>query len=323
MVSYHVEKNILLEKIKIDSDAYLLEYSHDEALKKPPEGAYVQNFAVPFPPVLVKEKGRYHPVIGKKFIHGMGNGKNLLPNGLIITKSGKNEDFFKYLLLLKQQFGGFNVIEKSIALKKLKQSAGRVDPEVLSFLDIPNNQQVVQNYILLADVPSDIKSLVLSKKLHEQTVFNIFRFKKKYQKELAEFISEIKLGTRKKNQLLDMIYYICKRENSEAGDILRDREITNILSLEVDPPHIGEKLYEYIHARRYPVMHQYQKELEKKLKQTGIRRDFHITLPRDFEKWEFKLCFNFSSAQEFNQKVKKLTEIGKEKSFQNLMAFRY
>jgi hypothetical protein len=89
-----------------------------------------------------------------------------------------------------------------------------------------------------------------------------------------------------------------------------------------DPPHRAEAVYRFVFASRYPAVQEYRERFFHQLKQTGIERNFHLRIPADFERWEFQLDFPFSSLEEFQEKVRRLADIGESEAFARLMQMR-
>ena len=49
----------------------------------------------------------------------------------------------------------------------------------------------------------------------------------------------------------------------------------------------------------------------------------HLVKPENFETWEFKLTFPFSSVTDFKRMVELLRKTGEKKAFAQLMDMRY
>jgi hypothetical protein len=233
-------------------------------------------------------------------------------------------DAVLYSIGVKAQTGGFTVVEKSIALKRLHRITEILDDSVYTLLDVPRNDRIVQHYLTLADAPEAIKDMVSSGVLHENTAFELFNLESAVWIPAAEFITEVALGTKKRNEIIAMLRDIARRDRKELLGLMRSSHMQAILQdAGMDPSHRGEKLYRYIRNMRYPSLHAYRKRFDEKLREVDIDRKFHLLLPENFEKWEFKLVMPFSSLEEFQNNIELLQRTGAQSSFAELMNMRY
>jgi hypothetical protein len=313
MIKYRLEEDISAEDICIESDEYSLEYY-----------SQVNNETKHFfgIPLHVFDGTKYFPVFGKKYINRNLSEKGTIPYSFIVDKTGTVYEFLRSLIYLKDEMKGFNYIEKAIALKKLYDIDRKVDIDTLELLEIPNNERHINGYLALASAPENIKELVLKERLHELTVFEIFQFDRQDWEKLAGFIAGIKLGTKKRNEILNMIYDIMKREGLKVREIVDSNEVREILGQKIDRLHIGQKLYNYFEDLWHPYISQYKKRFYSKLREVGIERYFRLKVPQNFENWLFEISFSFSSAHDFMRKVALLGDIGRTHSFHELMNLR-
>ncbi|MGQ9615680.1 MAG: hypothetical protein ACUVWJ_04670 [Spirochaetota bacterium] len=320
---YSLERDIAPEKIDMKSDDYLLEYVVDTGDVKPNEQNHRGRVCI-FPPILVRELERFMPVSGTVCLRQcIAGGKNI-PWGLIVGGVDDRYQFLCSLIYIKNAMGGFNVVEKAIALKKLFQYREIPEGWILELLGVPVSDGIIRNFLILSEAPGIIKELVFKGLIHENTAFVIFRFPREDWHGLAKFISGLALGTKKRNTILTMLFEISERDGRGVMDILNDKVITKILKEgRADPVHRAERLFTFVEKLRYPVMYNYRERFREKLREVGLSKDFHIVLPENFEKWEFRLMFTFSSLEDFRKKIEKLNRTAAKKSFSELLSMRY
>ena len=321
MVNFSLKERIPVDAIDNMSDKYSLEYSNyeldDPGLEE--EQSIASVYGLLYPPLLVFESGRYVTAAGKRIIALYNKINKDVPCGLIVDMPEDNFDFLKFLIYFKKHHTGLNVIEKSNALKKCFSLKGKVEEEIAVLLGVPKNGVIIQHYIDLADASEKIKTLILGGKLHEYTAFEIFSFRKEEWEPLAEFISALFLGTKKRNKIINMIYEITQREKKGVKSIIESDEINGILNSSADPPHVGEKIFTCIEEMRYPAICKYRKNFYKKLKNVGFDKKMQFDAPRDFELREYKLTFSFSSSEDFIEQVMRLKKISESGSFKDFM----
>ena len=315
---YTLKKDFPTDSIDVDSEEYCFEYCSTEKTEKESDEA------VTYPPVLYSEKGRYKPLLGRHILKRYAGLKKHIPWALVIQGSVSPQDAVRCSIHLKVQMGKFTAVEKALALRRLYSMHDAVDDSLLRLLDIPGNDRMLQCYLKLADAPVYIKDMVTRGVMHENTAFEILNMESDSWVPVARFIGEIALGTRKRNEILRMLRDIARRDRIEVVDIMENGHVKGILhDAGIDPPHRGMKLYRYIRNKRFPSIHEYEEQFEKKLGDVHLDGKFHLILPENFEKWEFKLVIPFSSAEEFRQNVEALKKTGEQPSFEELMSMRY
>ena len=315
---YTLKKDFPTDAIDVDSEEYCFEYCIAEKTEKE---SYE---AVTYPPVMYNEKGLYKPLLGRHILKRYASLKKHIPWALVIQSSVSPQDAVRYSIHLKVQMGKFSVVEKALALRRLYRMHDKVDDSLLRLLDMPENDRILRYYLKLADAPVYIKDMVTRGVMHENTAFEILSMESDSWVPVARFIGEIALGTRKRNEILRMLRDIARRDRIKVLDIIENAHVKGILhDTGIDPLHRGMKLYRSIRNMRYPSIHEYEEQFEKKLGDVHLDRKFHLILPENFEKWEFKLVIPFSSAKEFRQNVEALKKTGEQPSFEELMSLRY
>jgi hypothetical protein len=324
MVKFLLKERIPVDAINNMSDEYSLEHNNYDFdhIKLKEEQSFTDIHGLLYPPVFVNESGKYVTAAGKRVIATYKRINKDVPYGLIIDGSGNKYDFLKFLIHMKKEHAGLNVIEKSNALKKCFCLREKIEEEITVLLGIPKNEMIIQHYIDLADASENIKTLILSGKLHENTAFEIFSFMREEWDLLAEFISALFLGTKKRNKIINMVYEISQREETGVKALIENDEIYDILNSHVDPPQVGDRIFTYFEEMRYPVIYKYRKNFNKKLNDVGFDTTMQVVVPRDFELREFKLTFVFSSAGDFNDQIRKLKKIGESGPFKKLMEIK-
>jgi hypothetical protein len=315
---YELVKNIPFQKIDLHPSDFSLEYyCKDEMDSGGDTWSYIS-----YPPVLIHEEGRYTIVLGKKYVYTLVERKSDVPFGLVIKRKGNDYQFFTHLLCLKKDLQGYNVIEKSIAVKKMHDMKGQTDLRILDLLGIPKRIEYVDRYLQLYGACDEMKSLLVRGDLHENTAFEIIKFEKSMWKDVAVFLNDIALGTKKKNLICTMLREVAGDDQTKLRKIINSLELKKINELRIDPLHRGERIFRFIEELRYPAISSYRKRFNEKLKAVGIQKDFHLTLPKDFETWDFKVTVSFSSAEELKRNADKLKKYADTKAFSDLMKMR-
>jgi len=310
MEEFRIEEKIGANLIRTD-DEFCLEYGREKE-------AGFSGF-----PLLVFDGKLYSLVSGRDEVQRCRTEKKPLRYALVVDLMGDRLDLLRSLIRIKHETRGFNVIETAIAVKRLYCLSKNMDPDMLYRLGIPGNERFIEGYVCLADAPDTLKKLVLNGKLDKLTAFEIFSFERRNWVKVSRFTAGLKLGTKKRNSLLSMIYDIVQRDGLGVERLVESKKIKDILKMQIDPPHKGQKVYEAIERIRYPYITQYKEKFYETLRKVGMGRDFHLTVPQDFEQWCFSISFSFTSVDDFKRKVELLDTIGSKSTFQELMDLRY
>jgi len=320
VLEYTLLRNISPEYIQPEPSAFSLEYTDPETGKRSTE--IDGRFRLLFPPFLLLNEGRYEILQGRIPVeycklHGIA-----VPHVIVVEKKISNEDLLWFLLHLKKQSAGFNIIEKALAVRKFDEMVRRIPEDMPKLLDIPRSKRYLDNYKKLSYAPDEMRLAVLRGELHENTAFEIFRFPQESWCTLARFVSGLSTGTKKRNEILDMLLLITDGEKERVDRILGADEMRRIVKLGIDPPQIAQRIFEYVKELRYPHMFGYTKQFYKKLKQLKLNRGVQLTVPKDFEQWEFTMSLSFSTVEELKNQIEELKKIAEGSTFSELMSMR-
>jgi hypothetical protein len=315
MTTYRLIQSVPVKEIDVESENYCFDFV--------PRLSNGETIAL-FPPVLYSEKGRLQPILGRNQLHRSREKTSVLDSALVLEGTSLGLETVLFSISLKQSLGGFSVVEKSLALRRLHSLSGTEDGEILTDIGIPRHGSTIQNMITLADSPVEIKELVHRGELHENTAFEIFRFEKDLWLELALFISKLGVGTKKRNEILSMLGSISRRDQRSVPDILEDPDIRVILQRKnIDPPQRAEILYHHLKDLRYPSIREFRQRFDRKRKAVHLNRPLQLVLPENFERWQFKLVIPFSSTEEFQQCIEELRGTAESSAFRDLMDMRF
>ena len=252
---------------------------------------------------------------------GMHRADGVLHQALAVE--GSDSGILEELIKARSGARDFNWIERALALDRMAGLGMEKRSDLLRLLDIPHEPGRVRLFVKLARSAEGIRRPVAEGKLHPGTVFEIFRFPEEEQQDLARFISGLALGTRKRNQLLEMARDICARDRVAASTLLLENpEVRDIMSSPMDLHHRSARLFAWVEERRHPVMAGYRRRFFDLAAETGLARYCRLEPPRDFESWEFTLRVTFTCPEELKIKLEGLGSIVDGEQFERLMAMR-
>jgi hypothetical protein len=316
MTEYRIEENIEPARVKRD-ERFLFEYRPQTGKQGRPEDRFSS------PPILVSEKDGYLLISGSEAVERSTRKNIPIRYGFVVAPGPDRRELVRSLVLMKRELSGFNPVEKALVLKSYNETCGEVDAGFLSLLDIPKSGRFIEGYLSLAEAPGMLKDLVVTGEVDVFTAFEIFLFDRTHWDVAARFISQIKLGTKRRNRILSMIRDIALRDGTGPESIMQSTAIRLILQRKIDKLHKGQKVSEAIEKIRYPEMTKYTEKFYERLRKVNLDPALTLTVPQDFEQWEFTMSFSFSSVEEFQKKTALLEHVGSGNAFGELLRFRY
>ncbi len=301
--------DIPAEKINVNSDLFLVEYR-----KNPEKIAHML-------PLLVKVKDTYYPSIMQESLKYQLDRYGKVKYGMCIDSTGNMKELFHNLLTIKKEMGGINPIEKSMFIKIFENYVGN---EIFKYLEIPLNDRMITGYRALNVVSDSFKEAIVKGKITDINAIEILSlFNRDDWNTVFNFIMNLKTGTKKRNEIINMLFDISKRDNVSVEEIVSSENIIKILKSKIDPPQKAERIYRYLYKIRYPEISKYADILSKKIKNINLPRNLHLEMPRYFEKWEFNISFRFKNIEDFKKGVETLNQILKSKNLEEFLKYRY
>ena len=317
MIRYRMKQDIDINKVDIRSEEFCFEYplAMDSSIvpETPPS----------LPPILYLHRHSYTPIWGRFELQCCAQRGVPVPWATVIEGFGSDREAVCYSIDVKMQTGGFSEVEKALAVKRMYQLDGFIEEDVLHCLDVPRKDSIIKRYLLLADAPEEIKKKVNNGVLHENTAHLILDLDKELWSSVAGFVSNLSLGTKKRNEVVLMLRDIAKRDGINVRDIINSEAVRVVLGQKMDPSHIGNGVYSVLQGLRYPSVRHYKERFANKLKEVKLDSRFHLQLPENFEKWEFRMVIPFRSHEEFQQNLDLLQKTAEKTEFNELMNMRY
>jgi len=303
------------ENIDINSTDYLLEYLPVREKENEYEYVYIM------PPLLMYSNKVYKPIFGSSIINKQLERYNRIKLAISVYSYPDDSSLFKFLLFLKKNYLGLNPVEKSIFLKKFENIMGE---EIYKNLEIPKNSKFIEGYKKLLYVSDKIKNHVVKSEINESVLFEIFSlFEEKDWDIIEDFVIKLKIGTKKRIEIVNIIYDIIQRDKLSLISLIESDEINQIMNLKIDFPQKGEKIFDLLYSKRYPEIYNYKKRFYKNLRSLNLSKDIRITIPSNFERWEFGVNFNFKDIDDFKNRLNELQSVIKNEDFEKLLNMRY
>ena len=218
---------------------------------------------------------------------------------------------------------GFNEIEKSIVIKKFMDigySYDRLISEIAPFLVIHPNRKIIEKYLSILRLDSEIMKSVASGELELEKAFLLEALDDE-DKEIvfrilfrgaSTNINEIKETIR---NLLDL--KLIKKQG--IVELLSSREVTNILlDSKYNKRQKGERICKLIKHMRYPVISEKEDEFGLLCKELGLDNDVRVNHSKYFEGDDIRITIKASNQEKLKANLEKLISNVKKGKFKKI-----
>ena len=220
---------------------------------------------------------------------------------------------------------GFNEIEKAIVLKKFLEigySYDRLMSEVTPLLGVPPNKNIIDKYIDILSLDTEIKKSVADDDLEPEKAFLLITLDgverdivwRVLFRESSTNVNEAKETIR---NLLDL------KQIKQMGmvELFSSKEITHIISdNKSNKRQRGESIYRLIKTMRYPVISKKEDEFDNFCRELGLDNDVRVNHSRYFEGDEIRITIKVSNEEKLRISIEKLLSNIKKGTFKKIFS---
>ncbi len=220
---------------------------------------------------------------------------------------------------------GFNEIEKAIVLKKFLEigySCDRLISEITPFLDVPPNKNIIDKYIDILTLDTEIKKSVADDDLEPDKAFLLITLDgverdivwRVLFRESSTNVNEAKETIR---NLLDL------KQIKQIGmvELLSSEEINHTISdNKSNKRQKGERICRLIKTMRYPVISKKENEFDKLCKELCLDNDVRINHSKYFEGDEIRITIKASNEEKLRISIEKLLSNIKNGTFKKIFS---
>ncbi|MHC4267115.1 MAG: ParB/RepB/Spo0J family partition protein [Planctomycetota bacterium] len=220
---------------------------------------------------------------------------------------------------------GFNEIEKAVVIKKfmyIGYSNDRLMFEIAPILGIPPNIKIIEKYLSILRLDSEIKRFVANGELELEKAFLLVALNdidkeivfKILFRESSTNINETKETIR---NLLDL--KLIRKQG--MAELLSSKEVTNILlDSKYNKRQKGERVCKLIKCMRYPAIIKKEDEFGVLCKELGIDNDVRVNHSKYFEGDEIRITIKASNEEKLKANLDKLISNIKNDSFKKIFS---
>lgn len=216
-----------------------------------------------------------------------------------------------------------NVVEKSIALTKLKQFYSMSDDDLVrQFLPLMGDEtsfKVLHQLLALDSLTEPMKNHIVTSQIALSSASRIAEFTPSTQQELLAVLTHIHPSTNKLNELLALLREISARDGLSIEDILSRYQLLQIVANPQAPQ--AEKvsaLRQALKGIRLPQLSERQAQLAKLIQNLELPNQAKVVTDPYFENKKMKLEYQFSHPEELDQLVKKVQDAFNNQKWQQI-----
>ncbi len=206
---------------------------------------------------------------------------------------------------------GFNEIEKAIALKKfldIGYAYDRLMAEIAPLLEIPPNKKIIDKYLSILRLDSEIKQSVARSELELERAFLLVTLDDDerdvvYRFLFQESITNINEAKETIRNLLDLKLI----KQLEMAELLSSGEISQIISdSKSNKRQKGEKICSLIKSMRYPSISAKEDEFDKSCRAMRLDNDVRINHSKYFEGDGIRITLKASNEEKLGNNLERL-----------------
>ncbi len=216
-----------------------------------------------------------------------------------------------------------NLVEKSIALTKLKQFYSMSDEDLtkqfLSLLGEEQSFKILHQLLSLGTLTEPLKNHVVNNDIALSSASRIAEFTPSTQQALLAVLTHIRPSTNKLNELLSLLREISARDALSVEDILHRYQLLQVVANPAAPS--ADKvnaLRQALKGIRLPQLSQRQRQLAELIQGLELPDSARVVADPYFENRNMKLECQFSHPGELDAVIKKIQDAFEKQKWQQI-----
>ncbi len=206
---------------------------------------------------------------------------------------------------------GFNEIEKGIVLKKFMDigySYDRLTGEIAPLLEIPPNKKIIDKYLSVLMLDSEIKQAVARSELELERAFLLIALDDAERDAVYRFLFRDSItNTNEAKEAIRNLLDLKLIKKLEMDGLLSSSEISSIISdSKSNKRQKGEKICRLVRSMRYPSISMKEDEFDKSCRELRLDNDVRINHSRYFEGDEIRITLKASNEEKLGSNFEKL-----------------
>ena len=220
---------------------------------------------------------------------------------------------------------GFNEIEKAIVLKKFLEigySYDRLMSEITPLLGVPPNKNIIDKYIDILTLDTEIKKSVTDDELEPEKAFLLITLDG-VERDIVwrVLFRESSTNVNEAKEIIRNLLDLKQIKNKEIVELLSSKEISLIISdKKSNKRQRGERICRLIKTMRYPVISKKEDEFDSSCRELGLDNDVRVNHSRYFEGDEIRITIKASNEEKLRMSIEKLLSNIKNGTFKKIFS---
>ena len=220
---------------------------------------------------------------------------------------------------------GFNEIETAIVLKKFLEigySCDRLISEIAPLLGVPPNRNIIDKYIDILSLDTEIKKSVADGDLEPEKAFLLITLDGAERDVVWRVLfRESSINVNEAKETIRNLLDLKQIKNKEIVELLSSEEISLITSdNKSNKRQRGERIYRLIKTMRYPVISQKEDEFDNSCRELGLDNDVRVNHSRYFEGDDIRITIKATNEEKLKISIEKLLSNIKNGTFKKIFS---
>ncbi len=206
----------------------------------------------------------------------------------------------------------FSAVEKAEIVKKFLPCMDRREliGSILPLLALNPHERDLKRFLAIADLPESVKTLIEQDQLSLDAALKLSDFNPEAVEALAGFVATLNFGVNKQCEIMELMFEICRREDTDASELLRSGDLEAIdLDIELNRPQKSARVRELLKKRRYPRLTEAEERFDEWLRSLRLAGTVSVKHPPYFEGTTRRVEFSARSHQELGDTLRVLWDL--------------
>ena len=312
------EGTALLARIDFNDDTYRMTTETDvDCLTKS-----IKRLGLIHPPILIEKAVDFSIVSGFRRIKACRNLGWSRIKGKILPENTPPTDCVRLAISENALHRKLNLVEQAGAFHML-HTVFRDDHRIVqeaSLLGLPDNPAYIKKVQKIHGMPQPVQQGILSGSLSLPTALELNTMSRDTAVAFADLFNVLQISLNKQREIITFIREIAIREDISVLELLKSREIRNILEEDQsDRAHRARRVRAYLKQRRFPSLTKAEETLRAQIRQLKLGSGLSLKPPQHFEGTTYTLAMTFKNMPELLKRKEALDRAVKNPTFRRIL----
>jgi len=205
-----------------------------------------------------------------------------------------------------------NEIEKAMVVQRLTRFVKheQIITQFMPMLDIPANRQTLRLFLGLEDLEEPIKVSIAVERLSLRVAGLMMSLGTEDRLKINELFTTLKWSFNQQWEAFHWIIEIASREGRSIEEVMKDREVTEILhDSRMSNPQKLKDIVKVLKRSRFPSLMKAETEFRKGISALPLPKGVKISPPPFFEGIDYRVEIVFTKGKDLRDRLEKLSHL--------------